>query len=110
MYCPHCGQHIDDRAVICPKCGIPVSGKKTTNPNDASSFGWAFLGFIFPLIGLILFLVWHSEYPLRANSCIKGAVSCIIVGICAAFIYACVVIYMVASISDAISELFLLAL
>lgn len=100
MYCPHCGQHIDDRAVICPKCGIPVSGKKTTNPNDASSFGWAFLGFIFPLIGLILFLVWKDESPLKAKSCGKGALVGVIVSVSAGIIYACVAACTVASIAS----------
>ena len=24
MYCKHCGQPIDDNAVVCPNCGAPV--------------------------------------------------------------------------------------
>lgn len=107
MYCPHCGQEIDDRAVVCPKCGVPVSGKKVTNPNDASSFGWAFLGFLFPIVGLILFLIWKDESPLKAKSCGKGALVSVIVSAAIGIIYACVVACAIASIA---SQYVLLAL
>ena len=70
MYCPNCGEQIDDKAVVCPKCGVPV--KNTVAPDDAPSTGFAVLGFLFPIIGLILYLVWKSERPLRAKSVGKG--------------------------------------
>lgn len=107
MYCPNCGQEIDDKAVVCPKCGVPVSGKKVTNPNDASSFGWAFLGFLFPIVGLILFLIWKDESPLKAKSCGKGALVSVIVSAAIGIIYACVVACAIASIA---SQYVLLAL
>ena len=72
MYCPNCGEQIDDKAVVCPKCGVPV--KNATAPDDV-------LGFLFPIIGLILYLVWKSERPLRAKSAGKGALIGFIVGI-----------------------------
>ena len=28
MYCKNCGKQIDDRAVICPHCGVPVETEK----------------------------------------------------------------------------------
>jgi hypothetical protein len=48
------------------------SGQAVAN-GDASSFGFAVLGFFFPLVGLILFLVWKDQYPLRSKSAGKGA-------------------------------------
>lgn len=53
------------------------------NPQDIYSGGWIALGFFFPLIGLILFLVWQSEMPNRAKACGKGALIgfCVSVGI-----------------------------
>lgn len=99
MFCPHCGQEIDDKAVVCPKCGVPIAPKKTTNPDDASSFGWALLGFLIPLVGLILFLVWKDESPLKAKSCGKGALVGVIVEVSAGIIYACVAACAVASIA-----------
>ncbi|MBE7083872.1 MAG: zinc ribbon domain-containing protein [Clostridiales bacterium] len=76
MYCSKCGKEIFDDAIICPGCGCatgnPLPSNKPVN-GDASSIGYAILGFFFPLIGLILFLVWKNELPLRAKSCGKGA-------------------------------------
>lgn len=28
MYCKNCGKQIDDRAVICPHCGVPAETEK----------------------------------------------------------------------------------
>lgn len=63
----------------CPKCGVPV--KNATAPDDAPSTGFAVLGFLFLIVGLILYLVWKSERPLRAKSAGKGALIGFIVGI-----------------------------
>jgi len=40
---------------------------------DAPSGGFATLGFFFPLIGFILYLVWNTTLPFRARSAGKGA-------------------------------------
>ena len=37
------------------------------------------LGFFFPVVGLILFLVWQDTMPQRAKSCGKGALTAVIV-------------------------------
>lgn len=40
MYCTHCGSKIDDRAVICVKCGCPVRDgfqfKRSDNSKEVS--------------------------------------------------------------------------
>jgi zinc transporter ZupT len=35
--------------------------------------GFAVLGFFFPIVGLILWLVWRENLPRKAKSCGKGA-------------------------------------
>jgi len=40
---------------------------------DAPSGGFATLGFFFPVVGLILYLVWKPQTPLKARSAGKGA-------------------------------------
>ncbi len=40
---------------------------------DAPNAGFAVLSFFFPIVGLILYLVWNDQYPLKAKSCGKGA-------------------------------------
>ena len=47
---------------------------------DNGSFGWAVLGFFFPIVGLILYLVWRAEKPLSARRAGIGALVSVIVG------------------------------
>lgn len=47
--------------------------------SDASSGGYAVLCFFFPVIGLILYLVWKDQFPMRAKSCGKGALAGVII-------------------------------
>ncbi|KFI62982.1 hypothetical protein [Bifidobacterium cuniculi] len=46
--------------------------------NDSGSFGWAVLGFLIPIVGLVLFLVWHTTKPKCAKMAGIGA----LVGFC----------------------------
>jgi hypothetical protein len=48
---------------------------------DESSFGYGVLSFLFPLVGLILYLVWHDTTPLKAKSCGLGAIIGFISGV-----------------------------
>lgn len=41
MYCGNCGEEINDKAVICIKCGVCIKVKK--KKNVAFAFIWAFL-------------------------------------------------------------------
>lgn len=79
-YCPNCGSFLEGP---CPENSRPYS----SNSKDQSSLGWGVLGFFFPLIGLILFLVWRTELPLRAKSVGKGALISAIISIVVMVIY-----------------------
>ena len=91
-FCSHCGAEINPVAVVCVKCGCSVTNTNQTtvnsfiNPNDAPSSGYAVLSFFFPLIGLILFLLWTNTSPQKAKSCRKGALICIVVNVIAVII------------------------
>lgn len=67
MYCKKCGNEIQSGARFCPSCGTEVNG-------DASSFGFALLSALIPIVGIVLYFVWNKEYPLKASSCLKGAI------------------------------------
>lgn len=41
--------------------------------NAQESAGWAVLGFFFPLVGLILYLIWYDDHRRRAKLAGKGA-------------------------------------
>jgi hypothetical protein len=89
-YCSHCGAQIDDNAVICVKCGCSVA-QNNTNPQDAPNAGFAVLSFFFPVVGLILWLVWMNTSPLKAKSCGKGALIGFISGVVLWLIYAVII-------------------
>ena len=87
MYCRYCGKQIEEDARFCPYCGsaqqeerqAPPPQQRYVDPNDAPSGGFAVPGFFFPVVGLILFLVWQDTMPQRAKSCGKGALTAVIV-------------------------------
>jgi len=59
-----------------------VSGGQTASmPGDAPSMGFAVLSFFFPLVGLILYLVWKDQFPMKARSCGGGALIAVIVSV-----------------------------
>ena len=71
-FCSKCGKELNDEAAICLNCGCAQEGVRPKE-NDSKSFGFGVLGFFFPLVGLILWLIWRDEAPLRARSVGLGA-------------------------------------
>jgi len=55
----------------------PVEVKPAENAK--ASFGWSVLGFFFPLVGLILFIVFKSEKPSLAKMAGLGALVSVII-------------------------------
>ena len=96
MFCKNCGKAIDDDSVFCPYCGIPLNQNLPKQaPNnfvpqikDEGGFLWGLLGFIIPLLGLILYLVFKDSKPKTASSVGTGA----LVG---AILFACYAIFMI---------------
>ena len=74
MYCKNCGKTIEDDSLYCSNCGTKLDATSaTSNSEDSSSFGFALAGFLVPLVGLILFLIYDRKAPERAKSAGKGA-------------------------------------
>lgn len=85
-FCSTCGKEVNDAAVVCVHCGCSTGNKAALD--DAPNFGYALLGFCFPIVGLILFLVWKDTKPLNAKMAGKGALACLIFAIvCYALIF-----------------------
>ena len=85
MYCRNCGKEISDQAYVCPNCGVLVQNTNSQKRIDeeadnGSKVGWGFLSFFFPLVGLILFCVWHTERPKTAKVCGLCALAAVISG------------------------------
>ncbi len=79
MYCTKCGQPIDDKAVMCVHCGYQFV-QPQQKPDDKPSTALAVLGFFIPIVGLILFLIYHDDKPKTAKSAGKGALAGFITG------------------------------
>ena len=84
-YCQMCGKEIMDEAVICPGCGCRTQYDQDAG-NDAPDAGIAVLSFFFPIVGLILYLIWMDKTPLKAKSAGKGALIGVIIGVAIAVI------------------------
>ena len=81
-YCRKCGAELPEHTFFCPNCGEEINPQTpqtyrtyTAAPavDDKGGLGWAILGFIFPFIGLIMFLIWRKTRPNRAKSAGMGA-------------------------------------
>lgn len=74
MYCSNCGSYVEDNLIYCMNCGAQVKFTEKESENDKSSFGFAALGFFIPIVGLILYIIYYKERPLRAKSVGIGAI------------------------------------
>ncbi len=73
-FCSHCGQQVDDNAVVCVKCGCAIGGSNIQTKNaQKENIYLAVLGFILPIIGLIVYIANASSCPQKARSAGRGA-------------------------------------
>ena len=83
MYCKNCGCSLPDDATKCENCGAVLSygfeaGKTNPVKEEKGSVLLGILGFMFPLIGLILYLAMMHSEPKKAKSAGKGALTAFI--------------------------------
>jgi hypothetical protein len=65
----------DQQSPITQPNGLPVQQE------TGGTFGWAVLGFLIPVVGLILYLVWKDNKPRAAKSAGKGALVSVIISV-----------------------------
>ncbi|MDE6111437.1 MAG: zinc-ribbon domain-containing protein [Eubacterium sp.] len=107
MYCPRCGNEIRNGEYFCQNCGMRFNSSYNmmpqyagVMPNDSPSFMFALIGFFFPIIGLILYLVYDSKSPKKAKSAGKGALTSVILRVVATIVFVMVYIVFIAGIID----------
>lgn len=78
-YCENCGAKLPANVNFCPKCGAPVQKSTTVQSsnndmsvryeaeNDQNNIGLDILSFLAPVVGWVLWIVWHKQYPKRAR-------------------------------------------
>ncbi|HOP57399.1 MAG TPA: zinc-ribbon domain-containing protein [Bacillota bacterium] len=92
-FCPKCGAEVKENQDVCLSCGTAISKNATSIVSEeGSTTGWGVLGFFFPLIGLILYLVWKTDKPKAAKSAGKGALIGVIAGFVLGILEAIIVI------------------
>ena len=96
-YCNNCGIQLDDYIYICPRCGIR---QPTVQSYDSGSFGWCVLGFFFPIVGLILWLVWKDTKPASAKQAGMGALIGVILEVVLAIIAFALGFFFIAALSS----------
>lgn len=84
MYCKNCGCSLPDDVTKCENCGAVLSygfeaGKTNPVKEEKGSVLLGILGFMFPLIGLILYLAMMHSEPKKAKSAGKGALTAFII-------------------------------
>lgn len=70
-YCSHCGQEIMDEAVICPHCGCAVAAPAAGK--DEPNKGLNIISFLLPIVGAVMYLIYHEKEPKKAAAIGKWA-------------------------------------
>ena len=94
--CPNCARAYSDIVSVCPECNIPLnsnagSGNQPQQRNvqvppvppvpqakpaakkDSGNILWGILGFLIPIVGVILYFCWKKSRPRTAAVALKGA-------------------------------------
>lgn len=72
--CNTCGATIPDNATTCPYCGNAVTPTQSYGAEvDEPSNGLNWLSLLVPIAGLVFFLVFKKDSPIKAKSCGKWA-------------------------------------
>ena len=68
--CPVCGTELKENDFYCPHCYADIiKEKKKLEDKNKSYFGFGFLSFFVPMLGLILFALWREEKPRGSKIC-----------------------------------------
>lgn len=78
MYCKHCGKFIDENSSYCTYCGTRLNSNEDALYDEHFNWGFAILGFLIPILGLILFIIYEKKNPKKASAAIKGVIAKII--------------------------------
>lgn len=95
-YCYNCGKEVLDEAVVCVGCGVSLKNMQNSQ-NDQKNLGYAVLSFFIPLVGLILWVVWSDQYPLRSSSCKKGFLFGVLAYVVFIILYMLLIFYLIAN-------------
>jgi len=94
MFCNNCGKEISDQAAACIHCGVST-GKVSFGELDGPVGGLGVVCFLFPVVGLILYLVWKDIKPIKAKGSGKWALWGFGIGVVINILYFLILIFVV---------------
>lgn len=81
VYCTNCGAEIDEKAVFCTTCGARQK-EDVSHPVEEDYVAlWGLLGFLIPLVGIILWIVWMNDKPKSSRASGLGALISILLSV-----------------------------
>lgn len=98
MFCKYCGSEI--KGSFCSNCGRKVKGESS----ETSGFGFGVLGFFFPLIGFILFLVYLNDKKKASKASLIGCIVGIVVKVLCVLLLLAVIGYGIGGAMDCYEE------
>ena len=93
MFCRNCGEKINTR--FCTNCGYDNNMDNKSKKNDEVNVGLNIVGFIFPFVGLILFLCLKKDAPNKAKKIGKWSLIGTAVRLILAIIFALLTIVLI---------------
>ena len=61
MFCKNCGREIDDKAIICPHCGVEARGGSCVTQGNIIAIVGFILSFFIALAGLICSIIGYKK-------------------------------------------------
>lgn len=76
MFCPYCGNKVEENQEVCLSCGKYIKNDPNTSSiggKDDGNFIWGLVGFLVPIAGFVLYLMWKQQKPNNAKKAGLGA-------------------------------------
>ena len=69
-FCPNCGVEVNEKANICNNCGAKLENNQFSRGtvSDKPDIVLNIVSFLIPLVGLVLYIMYHEKAPNKAKS------------------------------------------
>ena len=102
MYCKYCGSEV--KGNFCSSCGKKIQEESKEISKETSGFGYGILGFFFPLIGFILFLVYLNDKKKASRVSLIGCIVGIVIKVLLVMFFVLVFSYGIGGAVDCYEE------
>jgi|GEM_PF-2695959 len=93
-YCQNCGSKTAERQIVCLNCRAKLVSITNTNKNylsnnelDQNNKDLNIISFLLPIIGLVLYIIYHQNYPVKSKGIVKWSFTGLILGVFLSSLY-----------------------